>query len=82
MIKKVYTTAQEFFAQNEDLGLNLPYSEDTSVLTTPLTVGKHTIHNRLACQAMEGCDGTADGSPDELTIRRYDRFAQGGAGLI
>ena len=82
MIKKVYMTAQEFFAQNEELGLNLPYSEDTSVLATPLTVGKHTIRNRLACQAMEGCDGTADGSPDELTIRRYDRFAQGGAGLI
>jgi 2,4-dienoyl-CoA reductase-like NADH-dependent reductase (Old Yellow Enzyme family) len=31
---------------------------------------------------MEGCDGTTGGSPDELTIRRYDRFATGGAGLI
>ena len=31
---------------------------------------------------MEGCDGTADGSPDELTVRRYDRFAKGGAGMI
>ena len=31
---------------------------------------------------MEGCDGTADGSPDELTKRRYDRFSKGGAGLI
>ena len=27
---------------------------------------------------MEGCDGTAGGSPDELTLRRYDRFAKGG----
>jgi 2,4-dienoyl-CoA reductase-like NADH-dependent reductase (Old Yellow Enzyme family) len=31
---------------------------------------------------MEGADGTADGSPDELCIRRYDRFAKSGAGLI
>jgi NADPH-dependent glutamate synthase beta subunit-like oxidoreductase/2,4-dienoyl-CoA reductase-like NADH-dependent reductase (Old Yellow Enzyme family) len=31
---------------------------------------------------MEGCDGKADGSPDELTFRRYRRFAAGGAGLI
>jgi 2,4-dienoyl-CoA reductase-like NADH-dependent reductase (Old Yellow Enzyme family) len=31
---------------------------------------------------MEGCDGTADGRPDELTVRRYLRFARGGAGLL
>ena len=31
---------------------------------------------------MEGCDGTADGRPGELTLRRYDRFARSGAGLI
>ena len=31
---------------------------------------------------MEGCDGTFDGAPDELTRRRYLRFAAGGAGLI
>ena len=31
---------------------------------------------------MEGCDGTYDGAPDELTKRRYLRFARGGAGII
>jgi len=31
---------------------------------------------------MEGCDSTLDGTPDELTFRRYRRFAEGGAGLI
>jgi 2,4-dienoyl-CoA reductase-like NADH-dependent reductase (Old Yellow Enzyme family) len=31
---------------------------------------------------MEGCDGTADGTPGELTKRRYMRFARSGAGLI
>jgi 2,4-dienoyl-CoA reductase-like NADH-dependent reductase (Old Yellow Enzyme family) len=31
---------------------------------------------------MEGCDGTEDGAPGELTVRRYDRSATGGAGLI
>ena len=40
------------------------------------------VPNRLACQAMEGCDGTSGGSPDVLTKRRYERFALGGAGLI
>jgi len=31
---------------------------------------------------MEGADGTTSGAPGELTLRRYDRFAKGGAGLI
>jgi len=82
MIRKVYTTAREFQAQNDDLGTRLPFSPDTCVLQTPLTVAGKRIPNRLACQAMEGCDGTAGGSPDVLTRRRYDRFARGGAGII
>ena len=82
MQKKVYTTTADFLAQNGELGTNLPFSEDLSVLSKPLTVGSKAIPNRLACQAMEGCDGTPTGEPDELTKRRYDRFAKGGAGLI
>ncbi len=82
MIQKVYTSLEEFLNQNNELGTALPFSEDTAVLGTPLTVGGKQIHNRLVCQAMEGCDGTVDGSPDTLTKRRYDRFAKGGAGLI
>jgi 2,4-dienoyl-CoA reductase-like NADH-dependent reductase (Old Yellow Enzyme family) len=31
---------------------------------------------------MEGCDGTLDGRPDDLTFRRYRRFGAGGAKLI
>ena len=31
---------------------------------------------------MEGCDGTPDGAPADLTVRRYERFGAGGAGLI
>jgi len=82
MIRKVYGTEEAFREQNSLLGVNLPYGEDVSVLAQPLTVGNKTIPNRLACQAMEGCDGTPDGRPDVLTKRRYDRFARGGAGLI
>ena len=61
---------------------DLPMSKNIDVLKTPLTVQKKTISNRLAIQPMEGADGTKDGAPGELTIRRYDRFAQSGAGLL
>ena len=82
MLRKVYATEEAFTEQNRQLANPLPYSRDLSVLAQPLTVGSKTVPNRLACQAMEGCDGTPDGRPDVLTKRRYDRFAKGGAGLI
>lgn len=52
------------------------------VLSRPVRVGKITVGNSLAIHPMEGCDGTPDGAPGELTWRRYDRFARGGAKLI
>ena len=82
MVRKVYTDACLFHEQNAQLETTLPYSENISILSSPLCVGNKTIQNRLACQAMEGCDGTPTGEPDVLTMRRYDRFAKGGAGLI
>lgn len=82
MLRKIYTTKEEFELQQKELGVCLPYAENISVLSTPVQVGETRIPNRLVCQAMEGCDGTKDGSPDTLTKRRYERFAKGGAGLI
>lgn len=79
---KVYTSVEEFERENTNLGTALPFAAETAVLRKPLQVNNKTIPNRLACQAMEGCDGTADGSPDVLTKRRYERFAKGGAGLV
>lgn len=66
----------------EDLPQSIPYSNDLSVLSTPVTVSGKTIPNRFVYQPMEGCDSTAEGEPGELTKRRYRRFAAGGAGLI
>ncbi len=53
-----------------------------SPLRQPITCGPLTIPNRIAVQPMEGWDGSADGNPTELTLRRWQRFGQSGAGLI
>lgn len=82
MIRKVYSANEEFLSQNKELKTNLPFSENTEILKKSLFIGSKEIPNRLACQAMEGCDGNSDGTPGELTLRRYDRFSRGGAGLI
>lgn len=81
-MSRVYTDKSEFLKENSTLNAGLPYTDDISVLGAELNVGDTVFKNRLACQAMEGCDGTADGRPDDLTKRRYERFAKGSAGTI
>jgi len=77
-----YPTIDALRQKIQALGVDIPLSERLDVLGAPLALGKITLHNRLVVQPMEGCDGTPDGRPGELTARRYGRFAQGGAGLI
>ena len=82
MKSKVYSSVEQFKEQNAELKTDLPISDDNSVLCQKVKIGNLELSNRLVCQAMEGCDGTSDGRPDELTVRRYERLSKGGAGLI
>lgn len=77
-----YKTKEELQSKLNELELNIPLSDNTDILFTPKNIGGKTVQNRFAIQPMEGCDGTFDGAPDELTFRRYNRFAKSGAGLI
>ena len=54
----------------------------TSILNTPITLGTKVFPNRMVYQPMEGCDCNPDGSPGELTIKKYLAEAGGGAGVI
>jgi NADPH2 dehydrogenase len=53
-----------------------------AALAQKVRVGGATVGNAIAIHPMEGCDGDAEGRPSELTWRRYERFARGGAKLI
>jgi 2,4-dienoyl-CoA reductase (NADPH2) len=64
------------------LGVSVDAIEDVSILAEPVALDGLVIPNSLAVHPMEGCDGDGLGRPDKLTVRRYDRFAAGGAGLI
>ena len=80
-LKFDYKTLEDFTADLDKYNLELPLESDVSLLKQPVQVGNKTIPNRLSVQPMEGAT-PADGSPGELTYRRYQRFANGGAGLI
>ena len=64
------------------LGVDVDAVEDVSILAEPVQAGSLVIPNSLAVHPMEGCDGDSEGRPGSLTVRRYERFAGGGAGLI
>ncbi len=77
-----YQSREDLVRDAEALGLDIRVSDDLSPLAEPVVVGGRAVGNRLAIQPMEGCDGTLEGRPDELTFRRYVRFGAGGAKLI
>jgi 2,4-dienoyl-CoA reductase-like NADH-dependent reductase (Old Yellow Enzyme family) len=64
------------------LGLDIRFEHEIDAALQPLTIANRTVGNRFAIHPMEGCDGTLDGQPDELTFRRWERFGAGGAKLL
>ena len=77
-----YPTLDSLRAAAAEVRADLPLQEDVSPLFRPLPLGAKAAPNRIAFQPMEGTDGTEGGAPGELTIRRYERFAKAGPGLI
>jgi 2,4-dienoyl-CoA reductase-like NADH-dependent reductase (Old Yellow Enzyme family) len=78
----VFRTSGQLFEKAHELGIELPFQDDLGPLFEGVFLGSRRIVNRLAVHPMEGFDGNADGSPGDLTFRRYTRFARGGSGLI
>ena len=67
-------------------GYKIPLSRDLSPLKKTVTVDagekKYILENSLSVHPMEGFDGETDGTPSELSHRRYMRFASSGAALV
>lgn len=80
--KFTYKNLDEIKAKAEELGIHLPFAEDTHVLTQEVSFGGVTLKNRMGIAPMEGADALPDGSPSELTIRRYVREAEGQNAMI
>ncbi|MFN7926509.1 MAG: NADH:flavin oxidoreductase [Blastocatellia bacterium] len=80
-------TADDFAAYLAKLNLDLGFDRElqagaTSPLGQAYDLDGFTIGNRFSILPMEGWDGTPDGHPSELTIRRWKHFGESGAKLI
>ena len=62
--------------------LPLRVAQSCSALNQPLEESGISLANRMVVLPMEGCDSDTAGRPSDLTVRRYLRFAAGGAGLV
>jgi NADPH2 dehydrogenase len=77
-----YKSSESLVTDSLRLGLDFHLAGNLSSLFEPIAISGRAVGNRLAIQPMEGCDAELDGSPGELTFRRFRRFGAGGAKLI
>jgi len=77
-----------FRARLVELGLELPVDDsplsaaEGSPLAQPIQLGPLKVGNRWCIHPMEGWDANRDGTPSELTLRRWRNFGKSGAKLI
>lgn len=81
-------TVERFQARLSELNVSLPCdtkllsAAEGSPLAQPIQFGTARLSNRWCIHPMEGWDAKPDGTPSELTIRRWARFGESGAKLI
>ena len=77
-----YRELDELRADIRARGVDVQLQDDVAPLADAMHVGGMRLSNRLVVHPMEGCDGNRDGTPGDLTFRRWRRFAEGGAAVI
>lgn len=77
-----YKSLEEIENDIHHLGLDIKISENLDLYHQKVKVGDFTLPNALASHPMEGGDANFEGSPTEMSFRKYERIARGGAGLI
>ncbi|GAB5403635.1 MAG: NADH:flavin oxidoreductase [Aureliella sp.] len=81
-------TVEKLQERLSQLGVSIPCDDkllsavDGSPLAQPLAFGGMQISNRWCIHPMEGWDANRDGTPTDLTLRRWRRFGESGAKLI
>ena len=83
-----FKTPDQLRRRLTELRIELPVDADLltasnhSPLAEACRLGPHRVGNRWCIHPMEGWDGNADGTPSELTHRRWRHFGLSGAKLI
>ncbi|MEY4672402.1 MAG: dehydrogenase [Planctomycetota bacterium] len=80
-----FRTLDDFRSHARGLGLGMQATEATgtgAAWTRPVEVLGRRLANRFCTHPMEGWDGTPEGRPTDLTLRRWRNFGRSGASLV
>ena len=83
-----FKSVDAFRDRLKELSLDVPVDDEIlsaaqdSPMAKPIHIGPFTVGNRWCIHPMEGWDANRDGSPSELTLRRWRHFGLSGAKLI
>lgn len=77
-----YKNIEDLENDIKKLNLDIKISSNFELFKKEIVIDNHIIPNALATHPMEGGDSDEYGSPTELTYRKYEKIARGGAGLI
>jgi len=83
-----FRTAAELRAHATAIGAPIPLDDaalsaaEGSPLAGPLPLGPRTAGNRWCIHPMEGWDGSPDGRPTDVLLRRWRNFGASGAKLV
>jgi 2,4-dienoyl-CoA reductase-like NADH-dependent reductase (Old Yellow Enzyme family) len=78
----LFASREALEAEVRRLGIRVRLEPEIRALLEPATIAGRPVGNRFVIHPMEGCDGTLDGAPDEITYHRWGRFARGGAKVL
>ncbi len=81
-MRNQFKTLEDMRAYCTQENVRIGFSENVKVYRKSHDMNGFNINNSIAILPMEGCDALPDGSPGELTKRRYVRFGEGGAGIV
>jgi len=78
----LFASREALEAEIRRLGVSVRLEPEIRDLLQPARIADRAVGNRFVIHPMEGCDGTLDGAPDEITYHRWGRFARGGAKVL
>ena len=80
--KFTYKSLEAVKEKAAELNIHLPFGENTDILKDKIQFDNIVLENRMGIAPMEGADSLPDGSPSELTTKRYVTEAEGGSAVI
>lgn len=77
-----YQNKNAFLTDLKDKQILLPFTDDASILASPIVLNGCSFKNRILSQPIEGFDSEKNGSPSKRSTNRYCQLSSYGYGCL